>query len=226
MSLAPVVLKKAFFSVFNRRFFILVTISLLVAALLLSSLAFIIGFGAIHIIQPLLPPSSDWAQKTLTWLAAGGSMFIASLLFPSFIPLIASLFEERVATDIEKLNYPAANVTHPLSLRPAVLHGLYFSTKMLLLNLILLPLYFIPVVNFFAYCPLNAYLLARDRFEVVALRYTTPAESKALFKKNRLRLWVVGGVLLIFGYLPFIKLLAPFISIAIMVHSFHEITKK
>ena len=223
MSVVTSVLKKSFLSVFNKQFFILVVVSLLITALVLT--VFVTGVEQLfmHVLKPWVPTTYPLIEKFISFGTAGGSILIAYILFPSFVPLIAGLCENKVATSIERINYPDIIATHPTSLRQDIQHGLKFTGMILLINCLCLPLYLIPIVNFFTYVPINAYLIGRECFFTVAVRYVTWDKAKLVYAKNRFIIWTVGALLLIFSYLPFIKLLAPFIAVAMMVHLFQEL---
>lgn len=225
MNFLKLILKKSFFSLLNRKFFITLVISILVSAIIIGIIGYAVRFSVSHFVITLIPPSYETLTRMAQWVVDGGALVVAYLLFSMFIPFIASLFEDQVAHDIENISYPNSPALHPTPLPKAILHGILFSGSLLLINILLLPLHLTPFLSFFSYCPLNAYLLARERFEAVALRYVTPDDSKKIFKANRLKLFSLGLVIIVLSQIPFIKLLVPFISITFMVHSFQEIVK-
>jgi CysZ protein len=96
--------------------------------------------------------------------------------------------------------------------------ALQFTAVMVLLNLLVLPLYLVPVVNVVAFYGINGYLLSREYFDLVALRRLDARAAQRLRQAQRGRLFVAG--LLIAGLLtiPLVNLLAPLIAAAFMVH--------
>ena len=93
-----------------------------------------------------------------------------------------------------------------------------FTTITVLLNLIALPLYFIPVLNVFVFGALNGYLLGREYFELTIHRRIKPSQTKEFYKKLRRKIILTGGITSFLMTIPLINMVAPIIATAAMVH--------
>lgn len=219
MSIFSEISRKTLVSVFNKRFFIPLALSTLVSAVILQGMIIVIQL-LFTILEPLLASSYPWVQKAMHLGTTGGAVVIAFLLFPSLIPLIGALFREAVTGMLEHTYPPNLRMLPPFR-RESLKKGLTSSMMMLGINCLLLPVYLMPIVSFFAYIPINGYMLGYTSFLSVAIRYKTLPDAVLLYKRHRRTIWITGMTLPVIAYLPFIKLLAPFISIVVMVHLIH-----
>jgi CysZ protein len=89
---------------------------------------------------------------------------------------------------------------------------------MVVLNLLALPLYFVPVLNLIVFYGVNAYLLGREYFELVAMRRLDPRSARWLHRSHRLRFFVAGLLATALLTLPVVNLVAPLLSAAFMLH--------
>jgi uncharacterized protein involved in cysteine biosynthesis len=90
------------------------------------------------------------------------------------------------------------------------------------LNILALPIYFIPILNFFVFYILNGYLLGREYFEAVALRRLSAGEVGELWRREKGRLIVAGVVITLMLTIPFLNLVAPVVATAFMLHLFES----
>lgn len=155
-------------------------------------------------------------------LGAGlASSLVAWFLFPGIMPVIVNFFDVKIIRLIERQDYPAAPKATEPPFWAELRHDLRFSLMAIGLNLLLLPLYFIPLVNIVVFYSLNGYLLGREFFNVAARRYIGIDAANALRRRHS-RIVTLGGMGLVFAAtIPFINLLAPFWGIAVMVHLYH-----
>ena len=126
-------LLKAIHSVFAPGMFSVLFLSLVVTVITL--LAFVFGTSALLI--ELFP--HHW----LAWAGSLAAVVVAWVLFPGIMPVIVSFFDNRVATLIEKQDYPDARPISP-PFWPEFLHDVRFSLMAIGLNILALPLYFFP----------------------------------------------------------------------------------
>ncbi len=150
-----------------------------------------------------------------------GSSIIAFILFPGIMPIIVNFFDEKIAGAIERKFYPHAKpVENPLM--KELVHDAKFSLKAVLINIVLLPVYFfVPVVNIFIFYLVNGSLLGREFFVMVARRYMTIEKAEEMRRKYRTTILCGGVGLTIMATIPLLNLLAPFWGIAFMTHLFH-----
>ena len=147
--------------------------------------------------------------------------FIAWILFPGIMPIIVNFYDEKIARTIEIAHYPEAKPEENNPLIPELLHDLKFSLKAILLNILLLPLYFVPMLNLLVFYWLNGFLLGREFFVMVARRYMSVKEAEDLRRKKATVILLGGVMLMVCATIPILNLIAPFWGIALMTHLFH-----
>ncbi len=162
-----------------------------------------------------------WLETIADLLGGAGSFVVAWFLLPIFMPLIAGLMEDNII----KAAYGAKQ--DPVQQKQSFLQNMAedarFMGVAILLNILVLPLYFVPIVNIFIYYLLNGYLLGREFFTNVAGWHLGKKPARLLFKEYKLSVFG-GGVLLAFiATVPGVSFFAPFIAIVMMVHFFHKI---
>lgn len=162
----------------------------------------------------------DYA-KYISWVFGFGSLILAWILFPGIMPLIVSFFDDAIIKNIENNEYPPASPPIETSLWKEFPHDLKFAIKALLLNLLVLPLYLIPLVNFFVFLALNGHLLGREFYLTVARRHLPFKEALESRKKNSSEVFFGGIILVFLSTIPVINLIAPFWGIALMTHYYH-----
>lgn len=165
--------------------------------------------------------------KRLEWLgdAAGTviSVMLAWLLFPVFQTFLMGFFDESLAAKVEARGYP--NLTPPAE-RPFYAdlnHDLAFGARAVLLNVLALPLYLIPLVQFFVYLGLNGYLFGNQFFEMAAGRHIGKKQARELRGKHRMQVFLGGIFITLMSATPFLNLLAPFWGSSVMVHLYQRI---
>jgi CysZ protein len=160
----------------------------------------------------------------LGWLGVVGSFMLAWILFPGMMPIIVNFFDERIALLIERHDYPAAPPLRANDFWKELRHDLRFSLKAIALNILVLPLYLVPIINLFLFYLLNGYLLGREFFVMAAIRHVPREEAEALRMRHSRIIMCAGIVLTILATIPIINLFAPFWGVAVMVHLFHTLT--
>lgn len=164
---------------------------------------------------------TGWLDTALDWIASIGGAIVAWFLFPICIPLIAALFQERLAEKIEKKYY--SDTCYQSKWTPAMLAGVKFVCLALLLNIIALPFYLIPLLGTVLYYWLNAYLISRECFNLVGYRILPPKESDQLRKTINAPLIGFGVLLVIGTHIPLLNFVMPLIAVLVATHYFHLI---
>lgn len=172
----------------------------------------------------------EWLNKALSWII-GWSVWpivgvAAYLLFPAVSTLFMSLFLDDIVEAVEEKHYPDRPPMRRVGLGESFLMALRMSLVLILLNLLALPFYllllFTAIGPFLLFFLLNAYLIGREYFELVAVRYFLPKEARAFRRRRRDRAFLTGGVITALFVVPFVNLLAPIIGAAMMVHIVHQ----
>ena len=158
----------------------------------------------------------DWGLRAL---AFGSSWFI----FPLFLPIIISFFDDRIANSIEKRDYPDLPEVDP-PFWPTFRQDLRFTFKAIMLNLLALPLYvFLPGLNLLIYYVLNGYLLGNEFFNMAVGRHMNRPDGTRLRRKHRGKV-ILGGIAIAFcATVPILNLISPLWGVCLMVHLLHQL---
>jgi CysZ protein len=167
----------------------------------------------------------NWFGIWDSWFDAGATFIsglIAYFIYPLLLPLIISLFDTAIADAIERDEYPQLPAKTP-PYWPTLLQDAKFVGKVILINIVVLPLYLLPFVNLFLYYIVNGYLLGTEFFNIVAGRHMTRAEATVLRKKYRGSLISIGVLITVSSTIPLLNLIAPMLGVIMMVHFFHAL---
>jgi len=156
------------------------------------------------------------------WLLGGMGTLVMILIgwfaFPLVVTAVAGLFLESLADRIERRHYPNAPMPRHLSVGEQIRASVQMLLRALGWNLLALPFYFVPVVNVFLYAMLNALLLTREYFQLIALRHVTLEQTRAIYQTHRTRMIRGGLMLALMFVIPGLNLCAPLLATAWMVH--------
>lgn len=167
-----------------------------------------------------------WADMLIDVLGGVAVFALALLLFPAVTSMVVGLFLDDVADAVEARHYPNLAPPRRQSLGQSLASGLKLGGLAVLLNLLVLPLLFVPIVNLVVFYGLNGYLLSREYFELVALRRHDAEAVRALRRRHRVRLWLVGAGITVLATIPFVNMVFPVIGVAAMVHTAHRLGLK
>ncbi|MGB0922071.1 MAG: EI24 domain-containing protein [Alphaproteobacteria bacterium] len=197
--------------------------SVLTRALLLT----VALFGGVGVAAWLAWPSEgftsiEWINNALDWVAgAAVTIAFSFLLFP-VASLFAGIFLDDIADAVEERHYPSEKATREQPLSETIVTALQFTGVLIVLNIIFLPVYlFFPIVLYV----LNGYLIGREYFEMVAVRYMMPNEAASMRKANRVKVFLAGLLVSLPLSIPIINLLVPLFGTAFMVHVYKDIDK-
>jgi uncharacterized protein involved in cysteine biosynthesis len=167
-----------------------------------------------------------WPVIFLGWvvtIAIGIGLFAGAIfLMPAVTSLVASFFCDEIAEHVEREYYPADPPGTALPLTRAVLEGTKVALLAILVYLCALPFVFVgigAVIFFIA----TAYLLGREYFELVAMRFHTVTEAKAIRRARRAEVFVAGLFIAAFVAIPIVNLATPLFGMAFMVHVYKQL---
>jgi CysZ protein len=168
----------------------------------------------------------DWIEKTIEWL--GGLALVAGSIFliPPVTSLMAGLYLDDIAGEVERVYYPQDPPGHELSTLAALGVGVKFFVAVLVVNIVALFLLLIPGVNLIAFYLGNGYLLGREYFEMVAMRHLSPDEARRLRKTNMGYVTVCGLIIAGLASVPIVNLLTPLFATAFMVHIYKSLARR
>ncbi|KKJ76058.1 hypothetical protein WH95_14960 [Kiloniella litopenaei] len=212
---------------FRKVFFISTAISLVIFALLWG----LAGYG-VSFLDGLIAnwaESDGWFTSVLVTVAEAvswiGVAFLSIMLFPSVMLIIIPFFLEDIAKAVETKFYPELGEGRQPPVGETILGSIQFVGVTLLVNIIALPLYFIPLVNLFAFYLINGYLLGREYFEMVAQRRMVLREAKLLRKQFGGRVIIAGFFLAFLLTVPILNIAMPIWATAFMLHRFERIRR-
>ncbi len=191
------------------------------AFLLLIVLGMILQGAITHLVT--LPYPFDMALAIFTAL---GIIAGAIYLMPPITSLVASLFFDEIAEQVERRNYSADLVGKALPVTTSVLLSLRFFGLVLLVNLVALVLLILPGVNVAVFFIANGYLLGREYFELAAMRFRTIDEARVLRRANAMRVFLAGLVIAGIVVIPILNLITPVFATAFMVRMHKKISRE
>jgi CysZ protein len=191
------------------------------AFLLLIVLGMILQGTITHMVT--LPYPFDMALAIFTAL---GIIAGAIYLMPPITSLVASLFFDEIAEQVERRNYPADAAGKALPVTTSVLLSLRFFSLVLLVNLVALVLLILPGVNVAVFFIANGYLLGREYFELAAMRFRSIDEARALRRANAMRIFLAGLVIAGVVIIPILNLITPVFATAFMVRMHKKISRE
>jgi len=164
-----------------------------------------------------------WLDTIILFLGGAGMLLGIAFLIGPITALFAGIFLDDVAEEVEKKYYKddKPGVEQPIMSSMGI--ALKFTGIVVLVNILLLPTFFIQPFNLLAYLIGNGYLLGREYFEMVGLRHMSLAEVKALRRKNRSTSFFAGLLIAGLATIPFVNLLVPLFATAFMVHVFKSV---
>lgn len=166
------------------------------------------------------------AADFLPWLGSIGGMTIAWILFPALMPIIIKFFDMQIVLLIDEKDYPDMLKPKRSEFWLELLQDMRFSLVAIVLNIIVFPLYMLPVVNLFLFYLLNGYMLGHEFFLMVARKHVPEHEAQQLFQRYGATIILAGIAITLLATIPVINVLAPFISIAFMVHLYHRLDRR
>jgi CysZ protein len=188
-------------------------------------------------LQRLLSWFATWAQTSLdgmvdpflqtpihiiAWIvsfaAVAGIVLGSIFLMPAVTSLIASIFVDDVAAEVEREHYPADAPGQALPVVSSTLQGVKTALLAILIYLLALPFFLFAGLGLVAFFLATAWLLSREYFELAAMRFRSPAEAKALRKRHAVTVFAAGCLIAAFVSIPIVNLATPLFGMALMVH--------
>lgn len=166
-----------------------------------------------------------WMDAIADVLGGMAALALAWVMFPAVVLAISSLMLERVVVAVERRWYPTLGPAREQGLAESLWMAAKFFLLVLGLNLLVLPLYLIPVVGQVAYYSLNGYLLGREYYELVAIRRLDADRMRYLRSEGSLGLFLAGVIIAFLSTLPIVNLLVPVVAAAFMVHLFEDMRR-
>jgi CysZ protein len=181
--------------------------------------------GAEYGLQQLPTLGSHWVNVALETLAPILIFFLSVILGAPVAALFASLYLDRVASQVEAKAYPSDPPAQNLSLATNLGAGIRFVGLVVLANAALLPVDIeLPGISELLTLIVNGWILGREYFELAALRHMSRASAAALRGKHGGKLFAAGLLIATMTALPFVDLIAPLFGTVLMVHVFKRLS--
>lgn len=207
-------LRLSFAGLTDSYFWKILALSLLICASLFTLSATNIYLG----ITSLGLAETWWFGWLFEWLGVGAAFVLGYFLLPLTFPLVTLLFAGKIIHHLEHVHYPGRCAGFSPPFHQELLSSLRFVLVALLINVVAFPFYWIPGI----YYIVNGYLLGREYFEMIGLRYMTAQETNRLCKTMFWRIWLAGMIIALLFTVPFLNLLAPILAIIFIAHVWHE----
>jgi uncharacterized protein involved in cysteine biosynthesis len=199
------------------RLTLLALINLVLAGAITGSAA----VAAIRYLVPLVPEGTGWLgflfDATQFGLSIGAAV-LAVALSPAASMFVGGLLFDFAAERVEKaIGAPPARKA---SLIEGVWNGLRIALPALFFNLLVAPLYLIPVVNAVVFYSLNGYLMGREYSMLAGARRMPFRDALKLRRSARFSVFLTG---LACSVVPFI---APLIAASAMTRLVHSLAAR
>src|SRR5262245_38960719 len=199
-------------------------------AVLLKCVAFTIGLLALLIVGIEWTFSHfvqwpGWIEKTIEWLGGLALVVGSILLIPPVSSLIAGLYVDDIAAEVERTSFPQDPPGKELATLPAIGLALKFFFVVLAVNILALFLLLVPGINLIAFYLGNGYLLCREYFELAAMRHMPPEAAKQLRKANRITVLLSGLIVAAVASVPILNLITPLFATAFMVRIYKGLSR-
>jgi uncharacterized protein involved in cysteine biosynthesis len=159
----------------------------------------------------------------LAILAGFGLAAGAIFLMPAVTAFVASFFSDEIAAEVEHTHYPADPPGVPISLTRATIEGVKTGLLALLVYLIAMPFVLFAGLGFLIFFVANAYLLGREYFLLIAMRFHSVEEARALRKLHHATIFTAGLFIAAFVSIPILNLATPLFGTAFMVHMYKRL---
>lgn len=167
--------------------------------------------AGLQYLVPLIPDSGGWlgyVSMAGSFVASVAVIVLAIALSPAISMVVGGVLFDLAAERVEKkIGAPKARA---VPIREGMLNGLRIALPALALNLIVIPLYFIPVVNAVTFYTLNGFLMGREYATITAARHMSYKDAVAFRKRHGGAVFMVG---LACSLVPF---LAPLVGASAM----------
>jgi len=158
----------------------------------------------------------------LSWIlsiaAALGLVVGVVFLMPAVTAIVAGLFGDEIAEQVERTHYPAEPVGKPIPIPRAVAEAVKIALLSIAVYLCAVPFLLVAGMGFVVFFVATAYLQGRQYFELAAMRFHSPTEAKALRKRHHGTVFVAGMLIAAFVSIPIVSLATPLFGTALMVH--------
>lgn len=163
-----------------------------------------VAWAAFRYGLPLIPDAQGWLgwlYEAGTFLAGAGIVVLSVVLAPAVSMFLGGVLFDVAAERVEKQVFAGDPPGRMVPVHEGVFNGLRIALPALVLNLISLPLLFVPVVNLVWFLGLNGFLMGREYASLAAVRHMQWGDVKALRARAPMAVFLVG---LVCSIVPFV----------------------
>lgn len=201
----------------------------------LLALVLLIGFtaGFVWLTESMVPEEVwfpilgevRWIDDLVSW---GALILLLALSVFLMIPVasaITSMFLDTVAEAVEARHFPTLPRPEPVPFWDSVRDTVNFLGVLLFANVVAIALYLLlNVAAPLIFWALNGFLLGREYFTMVAIRWVGRVEAKRLRRRHLGTIWIAGTLMAIPLSVPILNLVIPILGAATFTHLYHGLT--
>lgn len=178
-----------------------------------------------HLALSISAGSAPWLVMIVKLTTALGLFVGLIFLIAPVSMLIAGFFLDELAEHVEANIYPAGQKGQVTPALDSILLAIKFSIVSLAVNAIAFGLWLLPGANALVFVVANAYLFAKEYFQLAALRFRSLDEVQTLRQRYPLKIYAAGLVIALVVATPVVNLVTPMFGIAFMVRLHKRLTE-
>jgi CysZ protein len=212
---------------FRRVFWLGIGLTLLLLIAVASGAAWLIDYITPE--DAWLPVLGEvqWLDDLLSWGAVFLLFFLSTFLMIPVASAITSLFLDEVADAVEAKHYLDLPRTGSVPFGDALRDTINFFGLLLAANTVAIILYlFFPPAAPLIFWGVNGFLLGREYFTMVAIRWVGRKAAGDLRRQYRPTIWLAGTLMAIPLSIPLLNLVIPILGAATFTHLFHALTMR
>lgn len=195
---------------------------IVVAAIALDRLiVWLLGAGGASVEQDF-GAHAHLPVMAIAWLlsfAAGLGIVLGGVfLMPAVTALVGSFFADQIAAEVERVHYPADPPGAPLPPFLAIHEGGKTALLAIAVYACAVPFLLFAGFGVLIFFLATAWLLGREYFKLVAMRFRPPAEARVLRSRHATTVYIAGLLIAAFVSIPIVNLATPLFAVALMVH--------
>jgi uncharacterized protein involved in cysteine biosynthesis len=178
-------------------------------------------------LEMALGPWAHTPLAVLGWVIAVGLgvglLAGAILLMPAVTAVVASMFSDEISEIVERQHYAQDSPGRPLPILVAAIEGTKIGLLSIVVYLTAAPFLLFAGIGVLLFFLATAWLQGLQYFELVAMRFHSAAEAKALRRINQTTVFIAGLFIAGFVSIPILNLATPLFGTALMVHIYKRL---
>ncbi|NNE53315.1 MAG: hypothetical protein HKN30_13065 [Sulfitobacter sp.] len=211
---------------FRRVFLIGVVLTLLLLIAATAGLVWLLDYITPEELWLPILGEVNWIDDLVSWGAVFLLFFLSIFLMIPVASAITSMFLDEVADAVEARHYREMPQTGGVPFGEALRDTVSFLGVLIAANLVAIILYilFTPAAPFIFWA-LNGYLLGREYFTMVAIRWVGRKSAAKLRKQHAGTVWLAGILMTVPLSVPLLNLVVPILGAATFTHLYHGLTR-